>query len=369
MITKFGFYKVGEFVTTSKIEAIELHNRTGIHPEWVFNNTAFANANWEREPDESLSALYAKRCQQLREKYDYLVLFFSGGADSTNILHHFVSNGIHIDELISYHSAEAASKDGFGEQEIFKVAIPAGNKAREINPSIKHRIVDISKLTVDYYNDKDNNILYDINDCWTPHHLGLSQIMSVVPEWKDIANQGRTIGFIHGIDKPRLFVDKTGYYVKFLDLLISNNIDLVMIRDQHFGNSHELFYWSPDMPELIIKQAHILKKFVDLHKIQNTVPGQVRTQDLPHDVIHELIYPTWDKTTFTQGKVKASMIASPRDLWFFKLSNSLALSNYQKSLQEIQRITGAYWLNDRSNVFGGLKGMWSPHYYLVKNAS
>ena len=34
---KFGYYLVGDFKTYSKVEAIELHKLTGIHPHWNFN--------------------------------------------------------------------------------------------------------------------------------------------------------------------------------------------------------------------------------------------------------------------------------------------------------------------------------------------
>jgi len=49
---------------------------------------------------ESLDFLYALRARQLREKYDYLVLYFSGGADSTNILKTFIDNNIFLDEIV-----------------------------------------------------------------------------------------------------------------------------------------------------------------------------------------------------------------------------------------------------------------------------
>ena len=43
--------------------------------------------------------MYVERCNQLRDKYDYLVLHYSGGSDSHNILHTFLTNNIKLDEI------------------------------------------------------------------------------------------------------------------------------------------------------------------------------------------------------------------------------------------------------------------------------
>ena len=79
---KFGFYRVGEYQTYSRIEAIEYatKNKKDIH--WNYNDEVFSKVDFSRDIDISLDELYKLRCRQIRNSYDYIVLFYSGGSDS-----------------------------------------------------------------------------------------------------------------------------------------------------------------------------------------------------------------------------------------------------------------------------------------------
>ena len=94
---QYGFYQVGEYKFYSKFEAQILSEKSGLPIRWNFNDEAYDCSNWQVEPVESIGELYRQRAQQLRDQYDYLVLWFSGGADSTNILDSFVLNNIKLD--------------------------------------------------------------------------------------------------------------------------------------------------------------------------------------------------------------------------------------------------------------------------------
>ena len=378
MNKKFGFYQVGSLSTASKIEAIELHYKTGIHPTWNFNDEVFGTADWTQEPSDSLWEIYRQRAQQLREKYDYLVLFFSGGADSTNILDSFVKNGIHLDEILCYHSYKGSqNKFAPGEVEIFNVALPVARSICEQNPNIKLIEVDITESTVDFYRNKRNkfDLIYHKNDLWTPNHLGLTNIKEQVVDWKHIIDSGKTVGMIHGIDKPRVFFENNRYYFKFLDILVSNSMDTKVVRNVNDWENHELFYWTPDMPKIVIKQAHVLRKFLEV--ANEHTPGLVTTKTsfegkkinsrqywLTSDVLHQLIYPNWNINTFSIGK-HSTPNASPRDSWFFSKNEfSKEFEIYKLSLDAIKSIAQEYWLNDINQVTCGTKGMWSKSYCL-----
>ena len=73
---QFGYYTVGDkFKTYSKLEAIEEMARTGIHLEWHFNKPYYESFDWKKEPAESLDELYRRRAQEIRDRYDYIVLW------------------------------------------------------------------------------------------------------------------------------------------------------------------------------------------------------------------------------------------------------------------------------------------------------
>ena len=74
---KLGVYRVGDLKFYSKLEAIEMHTKTGIHPHWDFNEAVFSCYDWTKEPLLSLQELYKIRALQLRKDYDYIILNYS----------------------------------------------------------------------------------------------------------------------------------------------------------------------------------------------------------------------------------------------------------------------------------------------------
>jgi len=374
---QFGYYQVGTIKTYSKLQAIELHRNTGVHPSWHFNDEVFSSYDWSQEPQESLDELYRQRAEQLRSRYDYLVLFFSGGADSTNVLHAFINNGIHIDELVCYHTKTCAGEHGVGEQEILKVALPMAQQAQLINPRIKIRELDITQDILRFYQAPVNrfDLVYDKNDILTPLHIGQVHLYDNVEDWNRLLDQGRSVGLIRGADKPRVFKQGNRYLVKFLDSLVNNSIDVHIASHAKNSVEHEFFYWSPDMPKLVGKQAHVIKNFLQTADqrspyltakpsswIGPIIDGQQYW--LTEHGLHALIYPTWDINTFSMGKHNTPM-ASPRDSWFFTRPEfGKEFRIYQMSLQAIRQIAGEYWLNNTDQEVAGMKGMWSQSYYL-----
>ena len=66
-----------------------------------FGDSIFSKIDWSKSLDDiSIDSLYKLRATQLREKYDYLAVAFSGGSDSTQILQTFLKNNIFIDEIV-----------------------------------------------------------------------------------------------------------------------------------------------------------------------------------------------------------------------------------------------------------------------------
>jgi hypothetical protein len=89
-----GYYSCGTQLFASKIEACIHGTKTKIPVKWHFNDETFDNYPWHIEPSESLDDLYDRRAREIREKYDYIVLAFSGGSDSNNILEAFIRQNL-----------------------------------------------------------------------------------------------------------------------------------------------------------------------------------------------------------------------------------------------------------------------------------
>ena len=105
-----GTYYCNKKPFYSKLEAIMESNKNGGQIHWDFYDDIFAKYDWTTPSDLSLDELYKQRALQLREQYDHLVLFYSGGVDSGYILKTFLDNNIKIDEIYIYGSFELEKK-------------------------------------------------------------------------------------------------------------------------------------------------------------------------------------------------------------------------------------------------------------------
>jgi len=330
---QFGFYQVGTEKFYSRLEAAELKESTGLPMTWNFNELKMSAQQWDVEPTETLEELYRQRAQQLRDQYDYLVLWFSGGADSTNILDSFVNNDIRLDEVASYVNYEATG-DLYNalNGEVYNVAVPKIQEVRLKQPDIKHTLVDLARITIEHFTAKETKFdwIYHMNGYMNPNNASKGDTKLYNPEWRRMINEGKRVGFIHGIDKPRVNGLNGKYYYRFVDLIDQavNANTQIMNRPWEFD---ELFYWTPNMPQLVIKQAHVLKRFLKqatpdtpymtlqpMGLVSKTIGTNMYWVTL--DGVNSLIYPNW-KPVLYQGKPR-SLIFSPRDEWFFKLPDS-----------------------------------------------
>lgn len=345
---KFGFYLANGQQFYSRLEAIQ----TGKPVTWVFNDTVYDHINWSKEPAETIENLYKQRAQQLRDKYDYLVLWFSGGADSTNILNSFVDNDIKLDEVASYVNYEATGdKFNFLNAEIYNVAAPLCETAKIKQPWLKHRLVDLAPLTVEFFSKTDSKFdwIYHMSRFYTPNSSARQDIKIKVKEWADMITSGKRVGFIHGIDKPNVMVNKNKKqaYFKFTNLIdtaVTANMQ-IMNRPWEFD---ELFYWDPECPLIPVKQAHMVKNYLNNVPtsecfIANTVKKRNNNTILidgdkiygvPIDNIHRIIYPKFSPALY-QFKSQ-NIFLTPRDEWFFKLPESdFARKSWSTGLAEL----------------------------------
>ena len=110
MDKRLGYYTCNGQEFESKIHALTLSNQTGKPVDWQFNNEVFDNYTWTQEPELSLDQLYDCRSREIRESYDYVILSYSGGSDSHNILESFLRQGLYIDEIVLNSALKATEK-------------------------------------------------------------------------------------------------------------------------------------------------------------------------------------------------------------------------------------------------------------------
>jgi len=374
---KFGFYTVGSnFKTYSKLLAIEEMQRTGIHLEWNFNKQEYQSYDWTKEPTESLDELYRLRAEEIRNNYDYIVVWYSGGPDSWCVLNSFIKNNIKVDEIAHFHGYEGdKNRHSVLNEEIFFTAVPTAQNIIDNNPGIKHRIVDISDLIINVFsrNDYKFDFSYDIKAMAAANIIARGYLRDYVDEYRQLIDSGKRLCFIYGAEKPRIMTINNQYHVAFLDAFADTNIRVQgKASDGYFD---EWFFWAPNTAPLIAKQCHTLLKVINQesanskwmidqkwgpHSVKHKISGKF----LRNDIYHTLIYPEWDPTTLVAMKPQNLLIAE-RDDWFWgqrdlnwdRPSNSTnpVVQTAWGGVANMYQKIGDYWFNDPTDWSKGIK--------------
>jgi hypothetical protein len=137
----------------------------------------------------------------------------------------------------------------------------------------------------------------------------------------------------------------------------------------------EAFYWTPDLPKIVIKQAHVIRRYLNNHVFTSPHITKAKT-NLAYKIIdgekmwltshgmHELIYPTYVPKVVTAAK-PPSVVFSDRDTWFYNMEkSSRALQVYKMGLEKMWQTAPDYWKNNPNNMSAGLKACWSKSYFL-----
>lgn len=378
---KFGFYQVGDFRTYSKVEAIELSNKIGKPLHWNFNDLQFSAYDWTVEPTESLKELYQRRARQIRERYDYIVLWWSGGADSYTMLRAFVDAGLFVDELATFHNYGGDGDwDSYLNSEVKRMAMPVAQEILSNSPNTKFRLVELSDLQKNLY-DKDGNrfdFLYKANAVFSPNQLARTRyIRETEKDYQDLFAQGKRVCFVWGMDKPRISYELDGRYaIRFVDIL-DNCVNPETQRLNRPWENDEFFYWSPDSKDLLCKQAHVIVRYLKNIPEQDvksrwlmTKPNALgfgkfngRTMFLTNDGLHRLIYEDWNPDNYSSGKHTYLMMWSPRDEWYLKDTNAEHTQIYSDGLKKLNELVGNNWVK-RGGITRGLTTCASLPWYI-----
>ena len=97
---RFSYYKLWIFdnkIFVNKHDVLDyaiLQKNYNPNIEFIFHDEIYSKIDWKIEPSIDLETLYFLRAKQLRDTYDYLILQYSGGADSHQVLFTFLKNNI-----------------------------------------------------------------------------------------------------------------------------------------------------------------------------------------------------------------------------------------------------------------------------------
>jgi hypothetical protein len=332
-----GFYTVGQQTFINKTSAIYEANKTKADIDWYFHDDILNALNWTTEPETSLNEFYRQRAQQLRNKYDYLVLFFSGGADSTNMVYSFLKNGIYVDEVVAgapvsglNNWKDTTSTDAANTISETRLAqLPGLKKISEEYPAVKVTVHDYFQDMIEY---KTDEWLWKSGSYIHPTFAARYSLER--DEYKHLrvlADSGKSIGLVYGLDKPCLAEHKEEFYLVIKDLVVCNGFQSL----DHPMATVELFYYNADVPQMMIKQSHVAARYIlrpenvlyynNLYYNTKYPNGPVKYDSDPdyHHGIYErgivpAIYPMLENQVFQANKPTQSFFAQ-HDAWFHEL--------------------------------------------------
>lgn len=370
---KLGYYVVGDKIFYNKPQALVQSSQCGSFPEWNFNRAVFDHYHWSVEPATDILTLYKLRAQQLRDRYDYIRLEFSGGADSTSAMYAFVNNGIHLDEIVFRYpklGEKGVSEDPFNTKpentlsEYRYAARPLLDWVSVHSPRTKITFHDYTENLLTSRHDE--SWVYLTRDYFQPGHI-FKHVLAGTDQHRRLLDGGKKLCVLYGIDKPKVCIRDKKWYLYFMDIQASvANPDL----EGYTNACNEYFYWTPDLPDILAKQAHMVKNWFGLaanRHLQHLVrwPNYSFAQRSAFEqIIKPLIYPEYDHTTFQTSKPTNSFY-NEMDHWFYiNFVDTYAYKVWQAGLNHLISVIDQKFFNYELGRPVGLVGFLSPFYYL-----
>jgi hypothetical protein len=373
---RLGYYQVGNQKIVNKSAALIEATRTRRSVYWNFNDDVYSKLDWTVPVEISLPELYKMRAQQLRDRYDHLMLYYSGGADSTNVLHAFIDNGILLDEIVMQYPKpiESTMNDSDTDNnnyfsEIKFAALPHLDKVKHrLDPRTKIRILDQAADTTTMFEKEDWFTKFPLGTMITPAATG-RQISAIVdPVLDKFYEQGKTVCQIYGVDKPLVGVTTNDtYHAYFIDAhathAVPTGYDLGDLASKFFFM--EFFYWTPDLPEIVVKQAQEIKKVAEVDKNVkwHLINFGALNIDQMRAVLHPIIYCDEANAQVFQTQKPKSNVFRPMDKWFWMPEFKQSQQNYLNVIKYLGQSIDPKYFKD-NDVINGLNPMHSRKYQL-----
>ena len=339
-LDRIGYYEVNGQKQLHKPTAYFMAGENWQNVKFNFNDQVFSSYDWTKEPEPQvpLTEFYRRRAQQLRDKYEYLVLMYSGGPDSQNMLNAFIDNNILVDEIVNINSYERTR--------IHEGTIHNADWIHNAKPWLDHWFKECglkARLTVIDEIDLSKNYMqtlmrrgdYELafgTTGWVSHIIFKGIWIKYVPHLWSMMLDGKKIGVIVGSEKPRIEIDAHDrYFTRWFDLTLPD-VHLALSEDADLKDVEfsEFFYHSPENIDLIAKQLHVLKNFMEHHTqdefygddVNKIVKRRLHTcvskhnkKHLTYAAFHKIIYPKWNPAIITP-KTSALVDRRSQDNWW-----------------------------------------------------
>jgi hypothetical protein len=313
LFKKHGYYQVGNQAFNYKIRALQEATRTNQLAQWVFNDDVYSAMDWQTPLHLSLNEIYRIRAQQLRQKYDYLVLYFSGGADSTVALQSFVNNNIKLDEIVvgwPVSQSQGTYTPNFNDTSAHNMMSewdysikPKLDWIAQYHPDIRITVCDILQTPKNNHFNEDLMTLVDNHS-----YIGINRNQEFDLVLRERTKTHPNIAGIAGTAPLECAVADGKYLVTyFIDSAINGFLKNDESKNDYVRNI-EFFFWTPDFPELVREQSHVMMNYLNANPDAQTLLPHVKLKNQGLDFVYQpdaefrrtlkkkVLYPSWKET-------------------------------------------------------------------------
>lgn len=344
----WGTWVAGEHSFHSKRDALIFASRTNVPKvEFRWYDQVWAGYDTKNLGRIDLDALYLQRAQQLRDTYDHLCLYYSGGADSHNILMTFINNGIKLDQVYvnwpmqavkgRYYTPNTEDTSASNILSEWDFAIePTLKWLAQTHPEIVIEVGDWSSLLDEKYYQDDRFLSSPL--WWgvgsLPRNLNGSQLA------QEHLDRGRRVASVYGFDKPTLAMAEDQRVYMFFH-------DTAFLTASNTVGEFEPFYWSPALPALSYEMAYQLFRYFDDRPQERmylrrrpTLKNIEEINEHNNEATRRVCYArTWPQGRFQAGKPWDGR-RTDRDRWIYNRPEYARIVNawnynYSGFLQEI----------------------------------
>lgn len=370
-----AYYRVGQQVYKSKLLALYEATRSGLHPTWHFGDEIFSQIKWDQGHVTDILPYYEKRAKQLRDKYDYVILSYSGGADSRTMLEAFLKQKIKPDEVFvtwpikateGKYTVSTDTSTGANILSEWDLVIKDDlNFLKKYHPTIKITVEDFSADMCDDKAELTDEDWHTMNDHLNPNVFRKFTIIS--ENERRMLDLGKKTAIISGIDKPQVLYKDGHLYLYFLDKLANTKSS-----DHLSDRVSEMFYWCPEFPELIHAQARLVyyffynnPQYLQLINWDTRTTDPIRKKNELNVFMKQIVYPNWNMRRF-QAHKPTSMVWQETDTWFFtNFTHTKYYESYISGLKNLMNsVDKKYHQPTDRNRFEGWIGFTSPFYDL-----
>lgn len=366
-----GYYTCNGQEFESKLHALMLSKQTGSPVTWHFNEDVFDKYNWTHEPELSLDQLYDRRSREIRESYDYVILSYSGGSDSHNILESFLRQNLFIDEVVINGAFKATDKfivldtaqtSNWNINAEYQLnTVEKLNQLKARSPNTKITVNDTTDAIIDAF-------LQGPNGEWAKNKKevlnpnGTNNFnYTFFRDLRVTFDKGKRVALVIGLDKPKVRVVDGKCYLFFVDKIA--NITQIQDHIVEYPNLRtEMFYWHPDSCDMLAKQAHVILKLINSSEQYKKIFEDTSVQALrftQEKLLKTLIYSTWKAEWFQVDKPVNDWDCE-YDYWFSRgWRGTDAHKNWTQGLKYIADRIGM-----SNNKFFGTAPILSKFYYI-----